>query len=156
VWLGPLLTGGFVLVAAVIALLSLRWSDLRKLTREDRRQWDAELKASYVAIGEHARAVQVVLRGYQNDAEYSRKMLITIERAMTGIREHIRLFELIAPTEVTKAAESVVETLASLWERLWVDTFDPDFDSRQAIKASFEIEKPINDLRDRIRESLRV
>jgi len=156
VWLGPLLTGGFVLVAAIIALLSLRWSDLRKLAREDRRQWDSDLKASYVAISEHVRAVRVVLGRNEGTKAYAEKILTTLESAMTGVREHIRLFELIASTEVTKAAEAVALDLADIWQSAWNDTILEEFDMRWAAQKWLVAEEPLMELRDRIRESLRV
>ena len=156
VWLGPLLTGGFVLVAAIIALLSLRWSDLRKLAREDRRQWDADLKASYIAIGEHVRAVRVVLGRNEGTKAYAEKILATTESAMTGLREHIRLFELVASAEVTKAAEAVAEDLADIWQRAWNDSILEEFAMKWAAQKWLVAEEPLMELRDRIRESLRV
>lgn len=156
VWLGPLLTGGFVLVAAIIALLSLRWSDLRKLGREDRRQWDADLKASYIAIGEHVRAVRVVLGQNEGTEAYAMKILTTTEAAMIGLREHIRLFELIASPEVTAAAEAVAEELAETWQRAWIDKINEDYSMRWAAQKWLAAEEPLDELRNRIRKSLRV
>lgn len=57
VWLAPLLTGFFVLVASLIALYSLYRSDLRKLRREDQRQWDRDLRQAYVDVSQHMRRV---------------------------------------------------------------------------------------------------
>jgi hypothetical protein len=156
VWLGPLLTGAFVLLAAIIALLSLRWSDLRKLAREDRRQWDAELKASYVAIGEHVRVVRNVLIRNEGTLDYTGDILSTTEEALRGIREHIRLFELIAPAEVTKAAEDVAKIVAAVWQRAFTESVHEDFTLRWAVQEGLKIEVPLDALRDRIRESLRV
>lgn len=156
VWLGPLLTGAFVLVAAIIALLSLRWSDLRKLAREDRRQWDADLKASYIAIGEHVRAVRFVLGRNEGTKAYAMKILTATEAAMTGLREHIRLFELIASPEVKTAADAVAEELTDTWQRAWTDNINEEYAMRWAAQKWLVAEEPLNELRDRIRESLRV
>jgi len=46
-WTGAL-TGFFVLLAAFVAFMSLRASDKRKLSREDRRQWDSLIKDGFV------------------------------------------------------------------------------------------------------------
>ena len=156
VWLGPLLTGGFVLLAAFIALLSLRWSDLRKLAREDRRQWDAELKIAYVRIGEHVRAVRTVLARNEGSADYAAKILSTTDEAMRGVREHIRLFELIAPPEVTKAAEDVSNRLSAIWRRTFLDTTRDQFKLKWAAEESEKLPELLDALRDRIRASLRV
>jgi len=156
VWLGPLLTGGFVLVAAIIALLSLRWSDLRKLAREDRRQWDAELKASYVAVGEHVRAVRTVLARNEGTADYAAKILSTTDEAMRGVREHIRLFELIASPEVTKAAEEVSDKLSAIWRRTFIEMTRDQWKLKWAAEESEKLPGALDALRDRIRASLRV
>lgn len=47
-WWAGALTGFFVLLAALVAFLSLRASDKRKLEREDRRQWDRDIKKQYL------------------------------------------------------------------------------------------------------------
>lgn len=75
---------------------------------------------------------------------------------MTGLREHIRLFELVASAEVTKAAEAVAEDLADIWQRAWNDSILEEFAMKWAAQKWLVAEEPLMELRDRIRESLRV
>lgn len=49
-WGTPLLTGGFVLVAALIALASNHRLKNSELERQDRRQWDAEILRVWIEI----------------------------------------------------------------------------------------------------------
>ncbi|WP_433125321.1 hypothetical protein ACQPWW_22515 [Micromonospora sp. CA-240977] len=45
-----MIAGAFLLIGALIAFLSMAASDRRKLAREDRRQWDREIRDAYVDI----------------------------------------------------------------------------------------------------------
>jgi hypothetical protein len=48
-WWGGALTGSFVVIAALVAFFSLKASDRRKLSREDRRQWDVIIKDGFIS-----------------------------------------------------------------------------------------------------------
>ncbi|MFS2028981.1 MULTISPECIES: hypothetical protein [unclassified Curtobacterium] len=76
VWLQPLLTGAFVLAAAIItagiAFLSLRASDKRKLAREDKRQWDREVREVYSMVAAETRRLLAHMESASHSLAYKR------------------------------------------------------------------------------------
>jgi hypothetical protein len=156
VWLTQLIPGLFVLIAAVIALASLRASDKRRLGREDRRQWDSELKASYVALGEEVSKVRRALASTQRTHDEGKELVLTLEAAMTAVSEHVRLFELIAEPKLVEEANKVGSRLAAVWQRAWLAGIEDEVDLRWTARESLEIDDCLDGLRGEIRKALRV
>jgi hypothetical protein len=56
-WGVPVIAGCFLLTGALVAFLSTAASDHRKLAREDRRQWDKEIRDSYLEIAKNVNEI---------------------------------------------------------------------------------------------------
>ncbi|MCT9620516.1 hypothetical protein [Curtobacterium sp. C2H10] len=110
VWQAPLLTGVFVLGAAIIAVLSLWWSDHRKRKADDQRQWDEDLKKSYLALQSLTNSVRAALPAYGDGQGTQAAVLDTVATFTEGVREQVDLLDLTAPPAVASAA-------TSLWQR---------------------------------------
>lgn len=130
-WQTALTQGGFLIVGALIAFTSTWFSDRRKLRREDDRQWNAELKASYMAIAVavnrcHLEAARI--RAGSSEERLTAVMGPT-EEAMRTIQEQVRLLELIARQPVIDAAKAVQRQVAEIWQAgLIGPTDDPEAD----------------------------
>lgn len=159
VWLTPVLTGVFVLAAAVIAGLlgfrSLRESDRRKIAREADAQWNSELKASYIALREEVLKVARALASTQRVNDDGHELLETLEAAMIASSEQVSLFELIASPKVIDEARGVSLHLSNVWQRTFVSTMQDDVDLRWTAQEAMSIDGRLDGLRDTLRESLR-
>ncbi|MBT1631519.1 hypothetical protein [Curtobacterium flaccumfaciens] len=163
VWLAPLLTGLFVLAAALItagiAFLSLRASDRRKLEREDRRQWDNELKAAYVTIAAQVSEVRKARASGHPVAGTNPGLLTVAAAALIAIREQTLLFELIAPPPVIAAGKKVSEGVLTIWQYTLIADMNHEEGDRHLnwSVADFEaLDGYLLALRGRLREALRL
>lgn len=157
VWLQPLLTGAFVLAAALIALTSLWLSDRRKLAREDRRQWDRELKQSYVVIAAEVQRVRLHLsRVRPGDDESLTSVLEALEASMTVVSQNTESMRLFAPKDVVEAAYAVGASLATIWQKGFVESGEDEPDVSWAMKDFVTVDPPVERLRDTVRKALRV
>ena len=163
-WQTAATQGGFVVVGALIAFTSTWASDRRKLKREDDRQWNAELKASYVAIAtavmECHREVARIRAG--TSEERLAAVMLPSEEAMRRIQEQVRLLELIARKPVIDAAKDVQRAIADMWQAgLTGPTGDSEADEflGQGIWLFRNLENVdvrLEELRARIRGAIRV
>lgn len=161
VWLAPLLTGTFVLIAALItagiAFLSVRASDRRKLSREDRRQWDNELKRAYLAINAEVRDVRIHLsRIHPGEQVAPPGLVVVLERAMANVSKETALLEIFAPAEVVDASKAVGATLASIWQKGFLQLGEDEPSMSWAFDGFIKIDAPVDHLRDCVRTALRV
>lgn len=152
-WLAPLLTG---VVVAGIALFSLWLSDRRKLRREDQRQWDADLKASYSAIAAEVRRVRTELGLVRPGNEGTKALIHVTSESLAVVSDHIRLFELIASRPVIEASQAVNSFILNVWQRVVFDSDDVEADFAWAYKDYLNIEGLLDRLQYRVREALRI
>lgn len=152
----PLLTGAFVLAAARIALKSLEASDRRKLDREDRRQWDNELKAIYVAIAKLIAPVNLELARARSEPDSLGKILDVTSAAMVGISDHLTVLKLIADAPVVEAALKVQHAVSQSYQEALVAQPQDKPNMRWAVDHLMGMSAPMDELRDRVREALRV
>jgi len=113
-----IVSGCFLALGATIAFTSTYFSDRRKLKREDERQWNAELKSSYVAIAAainrcHLEAARI--RAGSSE-ERLKAVMGPTEEAMRTVQEQVRLLELIARQPVIDAAKAVQTQIAEIWQ----------------------------------------
>ncbi|MFS2028984.1 MULTISPECIES: hypothetical protein [unclassified Curtobacterium] len=163
-WQTALISGGFLVAGAAIAFLSTWFSDRRKLRREDQRQWDAELKASYVAISAAVSRCHLEIARVRAGTSEERLAAVMepTEEAMRTIREQVRLLELIAREPVIDAAKDVQMAIAEIWQAgLMGPTDDPDADEflGQPIwlhRKLTHVDVLVEDLRARVREAIRI
>lgn len=135
VWLAPLLTGVFVLIAALVALLSLRLSDRRKLDREDRRQWDREMKDSHAKVASAVhRLERSMMHVYdifeagkdQPTGEEYDNLMVLADKAYSKIATFSAVVEIPAPNEVINASNNLGRDLEKLYLQLsTADTTTP-------------------------------
>jgi hypothetical protein len=163
-WQTALTQGGFLIAGALIAFTSTLLSDRRKLKREDQRQWDAELKTSYVAIAAAVRRCN--LEAARIRAGSSKERLAAVmeptEEAMRTVQEQVRLLELIARRPVIDAAKAVQTQVTEIWQAGLIGlTDDPEADKflGQPIwlyRKLREVDDRVEELRARIRGAIRV
>jgi hypothetical protein len=159
-----IVSGCFLVLGATIAFTSTYFSDCRKLKREDERQWNAELKASYVAIA--AAVNDCYLEAARIRAGSSEQRLTAVmgptEKAMRTIQGQVRLLELIARQPVIDAAKAVQTQIAEIWQAgLIGPTDDPEADEflGQPIwlyRKLTNVDDRVEELRSHIRGALRV
>lgn len=159
-----IVSGCFLVLGAAIAFTSTYLSDRRKLKREDERQWNAELKASYVAIAAavnrcHLEAARI--RAGSSE-ERLRAVMEPTEEAMRTIQKQVRLLELIARQPVIDAAKAVQTQIAEIWQAgLIGPTDDPEADEflGQPIwlyRKLENVDARLEELRIHIRGAIRV
>lgn len=149
VWQGPLLTGGFVLAAALIALVSLYFSDRRKLEREDRRQWDGDLKRAYLAIiGQTDEVGRFLLLVRSEGVD---KLNEVTAEALRGVREQQLLLELHVGDRVNR----VVKDLASLLLEIYEASFNAQRADPPSLSWSVEFSDRLQEVEVRLREAIR-
>jgi hypothetical protein len=164
IWLAPLLTGAFVLLAALIALVSLWLSDVRKLHREDRRQWDSELLVSYLAIEKSVSSLRDLLAeaDFEEDAAdrvaTGRRLLAATSKSLTVVKRHVAVANLIAPPVVAADCRDLLYSLSSIRERAVAGTRAPhSFDDWSwTTKAHDDLLVLVALLEDSMRRALRV
>lgn len=163
-WQTALTQGGFLIAGALIAFTSTFLSDRRKLKREDQRQWDAELKTSYVAIAAAVRRCNLEAARIRVGSSEERLAAVMepTEEAMRTIQEQVRLLELIARRPVIDAAKAVQMQVTEIWQAGLIGlTDDPEADEflGQPIwlyRKLREVDDRVEDLRARIRGAIRV
>jgi hypothetical protein len=153
------LTGAFIVVAAMIAVFSLRWSDHRKLKGEDRRQWDKEILSSYVALAAEAQRLTTVavndlaqdpavlgeanLKQIRRDFEANRRVVINT----------VQTLGLIAPKKLSEAARAFQDTLHTSWRVLLDDQPHTVADALVVVKEVLEALTPV---RQETQDALRI
>ncbi|WP_146244899.1 hypothetical protein [Curtobacterium sp. MCBD17_028] len=149
VWQAPLLTGVFVLAAAIIALMSLYFSDRRKLKREDQRQWDGDLKRAYLAIiGQTDEVGRVLLLVRSEGVE---KLNEVTAEALRGVREQQLLLELHVGDRVNR----IVEELAGLLLEIYEASFTAQRADLPSTSWSVGFSNRLREVEGRLRASIR-
>ncbi|MDB6425899.1 hypothetical protein [Curtobacterium sp. 20TX0008] len=117
VLVAPLLTGGFVLIASLIAVASLYYSDTRKMRREDQRQWDAELRGNYVRIIESLEPLQKTLALLPASAGEADLVPVRegLWEAIAILRQTRLVLDITANRGVVEAVDKLQQKLASMW-----------------------------------------
>lgn len=159
VWLVPAMTGGFVLLAALItggiAFFSLRASDKRKLRREDSRQWDTELKSIYVAISTQMTKLNIELARARSEPDSVKKVLDASSETLVVISGHQTVLQLVAEQPVIDAAAALQRDVSEVYQKaLLAQPQDPP-DMHWAANHFMQLIDPMRELRDCIRDSLR-
>jgi len=148
-WGVPVIAGGFLLAGAVIAFLSTSLSDRRKLAREDRRQWDREIRDSYLEITRHFARIAafryVVLSGEEDRQERYRAGA----DALAGIREQIAMLEVIGTPPLISRAHELEERSATVVSN-WHDLINPGKPEYRALNAAR------NEFLDAVKDCIRV
>lgn len=126
-WGVPLIAGSFLIVGALIAFLSTYFSDKRKLSREDVRQWDKEIRDIYVATSSLTKQL-LELRWRDSlpadfgemNAEQRRKSAKRYElahsytRELEALADQLRLFAAERTVEymdeLVRSAQSIIST----------------------------------------------
>ncbi|MBT1631517.1 hypothetical protein [Curtobacterium flaccumfaciens] len=155
-WLAPGLTSIVVVIAALIAYLSLRASDKRKLQREDQRQWDHRLTDAYVEILTALEPVQQALSQASGDGdEAAGRIMGHAWDAIGVVRRQILRLELTAPGSVLSAARGVLQGLVeTLTETARLSQDELRSLLRWAPLQYFELQKLTEVLRDEARAAL--
>lgn len=158
VWLGPLFTGVFVLAAAVIALVSLYFSDRRKLRREDQRQWDAQLTTAYLAIINKTHEVgQVLAERAPTSGTRGDRVADVVVDAMRELQEQRLRLELVTKERVINATEDIASFLVNIYTEEFTarhrgEGLGPPW-TKTKINELGELEQA---LRDEVRRALRI
>lgn len=156
-WLVPLLTGAFVLAAALIALLSLYLSDRRKLAREDRRQWDREIRETYLEISADVELLRLILaNSYNRLPSINRFDEPGVEEARNRVFRNCRELELIAPKSVVEAANAVSGSLDELLVALDRPDNEHVYDAHFARAKRAKLDSAMDALRRQVQLALRI
>ncbi|WP_411701016.1 hypothetical protein [Conyzicola sp.] len=114
-WWGSALTGAFVVVASIIAFISLRASDRRKLAREDSRQWDGLLKDGYMEVATVLNDLLRLQMTHDTIDELKPHEASSVARSMVRVvRGRAAEFELIAPRPAALAMKEVADAADAL------------------------------------------
>lgn len=156
VWLAPLLTGIFVLAAAIIALLSLWWSDQRKGKRDDQRQWDEDLKKSYLKIQKLTNALRDALWAYGEEKSGLGAVIDVVNVFTAGVKKQVDLLDLTAPATVADAAKALwqQQTVVNGLDAIRGSTPEERFEWVLAQRQQLDF--LLANLRARVREALRL
>lgn len=159
VWLVPAMTGGFVLLAALItggiAFLSLRASDKRKLRREDSRQWDSELKSIYVAISTQMTKLNIELARARSEPDSVKKLLDVSSETLVVISGHQTVLQLVAEQPVIAAVGALSQDVSEVYQKALLAQPQDTPDMRWAADHFMQLIDPMRELRDCMRDSLR-
>lgn len=156
-WLVPLLTGAFVLAAALIALLSLYLSDHRKLAREDRRQWDKEIRETYLRISADVDLLRLILsNSFDRAPNIDRFDEPGVEEARDRVFRSCRELELIAPKLVVEAGLAVSDSLDELLLALDRPDNEQSYNVHLARSKRAKLDSQMNALRRQVQLALRI
>jgi hypothetical protein len=134
-WGVPVVAGCFLLIGALIAFLSTAASDRRKLAREDRRQWDKEIRDAYIDIAGNVNEI----------AEFRWSQAVTDEEkrvryeAGSLVIDKIRIQGDLLRVIGTRPLVERVETLESSCWRIvtsWHDGINPDKYAYRDLRAA--------------------
>jgi len=118
-WGVPVIAGAFLLTGALIAFISTSISDRRKLAREDRRQWDREIRDSYIEISNQVNLINnYQYRSIGESDKIKRARYEAGAAALGTIRQEVERLEIIAIDLVISRArdlESSCQTIVSRW-----------------------------------------
>lgn len=133
-WAVPLVAGAFLIIGALIAFVSTAASDRRKLAREDRRQWDKEVRDAYVEITKH---VSVIMEfRYQVIPDEARRARYEAGRAaLDAIGDQGSLLAIIGTRKLVERLYNL-ERAGSHIVSVWHDRLDPPKDAWRAFRAA--------------------
>jgi hypothetical protein len=124
-WGVPVIAGTFLLAGALIAFLSTAASDRRKLAREDRRQWDKEIRDAYVEIAKHVNDVIEFRWSSVVSDEDKRARYETGTSARDRIGSQGDLLRIIGTRPLVERVEDL-ESACSQIVASWHDGINPD------------------------------
>ncbi len=106
-----------MLIASLIAVASLYYSDTRKMRREDQRQWDAELRGNYVRIIESLEPLQKTLALLPASAGEADLVPVRegLWEAIAILRQTRLVLDITANRGVVEAVDKLQQKLASMW-----------------------------------------
>jgi len=168
IWFAPMLTGMFVLLAALIALASLWLSDRRKLAREDRRQWDFALREAYVTVAQLVRKAQRAHYRFEGGlervaqgtdrlfgfdiADSATELSDVADKAGPKLRDLAAFLSLTAPTAVLVELNEITDLVDLAPDHGWNhDEFPED----QFLSYRSRLDAALSRFRDAVREALR-
>ena len=156
VWQAPLLTGAFVLWAALIAVLSLWWSDNRKRKADDQRQWDEDLKKSYLKVQKLTSGLRDALWAYGEEKSDLEAVRAVVDVFTAGVKKQVDLLDLTAPAAVADAARALwqQQTVVSGLDAIRLSPLDERFEWVLAQRQQLDV--LLANLRARVREALRL
>lgn len=124
-WGVPVIAGIFLLSGALIAFLSTAASDRRKLAREDRRQWDKEIRDAYVEISKHVNDVIEFRWSHLSSDEDKRARYEAGASARERIVSQGDLLRIIGTRPLVERVEDL-ESACSRVVAFWHDKINPD------------------------------
>lgn len=148
-WGVPLIAGGFLLTGALIAFISTSVSDRRKLAREDRRQWDREIRDSYIEISDQVDLiVDYRYRGGEPD-EYKRARYEVGRAALGVIRREVERLEIIGTDLVISRGHDLVDSCQTVVS-LWHDKINPGKAEYRSVNGA------LGELRNAVKDGIRL
>lgn len=147
-WGVPLIAGAFLLTGALIAFISTSVSDRRKLAREDRRQWDREIRDSYVEISEQVGLIAsyryLLIGDEDKHGRYKEG-----EVALGIIRREVERLEIIGTELVISRAKNLEDSCAAVVSP-WHDGFNAGKSEYRSVNAS------LGELRHAVKDGIRL
>jgi hypothetical protein len=147
-WGVPVIAGTFLLIGALIAFLSTAASDRRKLAREDRRQWDKEIRDAYVEIAAEVNKIREYRSLFVPDDKRGARY-----QAGAKARERIRsqgdLLRIIGTRALVERVEELDEASSQI-VAVWHDLLDPGKAEYRALNAA------LGELLNTVKSELRV
>ncbi len=148
-WGVPVIAGGFLLAGAVLAFVAIALSDRRKLTREDRRRWDREIRDTYLEITRHLARITAFRYQVLTDEDERRLRYQAGAYALAGMREQVAMLEVIGtPALIAKAHE--LEDRTGVVVSLWHELINPGKPEYRALNTAR------NEFLDAVKDSIRV
>lgn len=124
-WGVPVIAGIFLLSGALIAFLSTAASDRRKLAREDRRQWDKEIRDAYVEISKLVNEIMEFRWSLMSSDEDKRARYESGASARDRIVSQGDLLRIIGTTPLVERVEDL-ESVCFRVVATWHDGINPD------------------------------
>lgn len=149
-WGVPLIAGAFLLTGALIAFISTTVSDRRKLAREDRRQWDREIRDSYIEISDQVDLIVGYRYRYMDESDESKRARYEAgAAALAIIRREVERLEIIGTDLVISRARDLVvgcQDVVSLWH-----------DETNAGKSAYRsVNGALGELRHAVKDGIRL
>ncbi|MFJ9780146.1 hypothetical protein ACIRSS_11220 [Amycolatopsis sp. NPDC101161] len=147
-WGVPVIAGGFLLAGAVIAFLATSLSDRRRLNREDRRQWDRDIRDAYLEITRYFGRITAFRYQVLTDEGDRRSRYQAGAEALAGLREQVAMLEVIGTPAVIARAHELEDRSAAVIS-LWHELINPGKPEYRALNAAR------NELLDAVKDSVR-
>lgn len=106
-WVTPVVAGIFVIAGAIIAFFSTRWSDRKRLQREDRRQWDKQILELYAAIFDSTKSLNDIWHSGRLSRKSRKAVLAEVAELTRIIQKSSGELTIIGPPKVSEAAQEV-------------------------------------------------